>query len=103
MKIIIKRFRGMRPIHPGEILCEDYMVPLGLSAIALAHALGVTPASINDIVRERRDIEKPHPQNVSFLVGPTNRHKDCNDSRRLILYGFIKPFNFIELETFRIV
>jgi addiction module HigA family antidote len=32
------------------------MVPLGLSATALAHALGVTPARINDIVRERRGI-----------------------------------------------
>jgi len=47
---------GMRPVHPGEILREEYMVPLGLSANALAHALGVTPARINDIVRERRGI-----------------------------------------------
>ena len=47
---------GMRPIHPGEILREEYMVPLGLSSNALAHALGVTPARINDIVRERRGI-----------------------------------------------
>jgi addiction module HigA family antidote len=47
---------GMRPVHPGEILREDYMLPLGLSATALAHALGVTPARINDIVRERRGI-----------------------------------------------
>lgn len=47
---------GMRSVHPGEILREDYMVPLGLSATALAHALGVTPARINDIVRERRGI-----------------------------------------------
>jgi addiction module HigA family antidote len=47
---------GMHPIHPGEILREDYMLPLGLSATALAHALGVTPARINDIVRERRGI-----------------------------------------------
>jgi len=31
---------GMRPIHPGEILREEYMVPLGLSSNALAHALG---------------------------------------------------------------
>ena len=46
----------MRPIHPGEILHQEYMVPLGLSANALAHALGVTPARINDIVRERRGI-----------------------------------------------
>ncbi len=47
---------GMRPVHPGEILREEYMVPLGLSANALARALGVTAARINDIVRERRGI-----------------------------------------------
>jgi addiction module HigA family antidote len=47
---------GMRPIHPGEILREDYMAPLGLSANALARALAVTPARINDIVRERRGV-----------------------------------------------
>jgi len=47
---------GMRPIHPGEILREEYMVPMGLSANALAHALGVTPARINDIAREQRGI-----------------------------------------------
>ena len=47
---------GMRPIHPGEVLREEYMVSLGLSSNALAHALGVTPARINDIVRERRGI-----------------------------------------------
>ena len=34
---------GMRPIHAGEILLEDYMKPLGLSSNALARALGVTP------------------------------------------------------------
>lgn len=46
----------MRPIHPGEILREEYMSPFGLSANSLARALGVTPARINDIVRERRGI-----------------------------------------------
>lgn len=47
---------GMRPVHPGEILREDYLEPLGLSATALAKALHVTPARINDIVRERRGV-----------------------------------------------
>jgi addiction module HigA family antidote len=47
---------AMRPIHPGEILRAEYLVPLGLSANALAHELGVTPTRINDIVRERRGI-----------------------------------------------
>jgi addiction module HigA family antidote len=44
------------PIHPGEILREEFMVPLGLSSNGLARALGVTPARIHDIVRERRGI-----------------------------------------------
>jgi antitoxin HigA-1 len=47
---------GMRPIHPGEILREDYLVPLGMSANALATALKVPAPRINDIVRERRGI-----------------------------------------------
>ena len=47
---------GMRPIHPGEILREDYLAPLGLSARALAKALHVPAPRINDIVRERRGI-----------------------------------------------
>ncbi len=47
---------GMRPIHPGEILREEFMAPLGLSANALAAALGITAARVNDIVRERRGV-----------------------------------------------
>ena len=46
----------MRPIHPGEILREEYMAPLGISANALARALGVTPARISEIVRQKRGI-----------------------------------------------
>ena len=47
---------GMRPVHPGEILREDYLLPLGMSANALAKALNVPAPRINDIVRERRGI-----------------------------------------------
>lgn len=47
---------GMPPIHPGEILREEFLVPLGMSANALALALHVTAARINDIVREQRGI-----------------------------------------------
>ncbi len=51
------RFRnGMRPIHPGEILREEYLVPLKMTPNALANALHVTATRINDIVRERRGI-----------------------------------------------
>ena len=44
------------PIHPGEILKRDFMEPMGLSDTALARAIGVTPARINEIVRGRRGI-----------------------------------------------
>jgi len=47
---------GMRPVHPGEVLREDYLEPLGLSAHALALALRVSAPRINDIVREKRGI-----------------------------------------------
>jgi len=47
---------GMRPVHPGEVLREDYLVPLGVSAKTLAKALNVPAARINDIVRERRGV-----------------------------------------------
>jgi len=46
----------MRPIHPGEILREDFLIPLGMSANALAVALRVPAPRINDIVRERRAV-----------------------------------------------
>jgi len=46
----------LRAIHPGEILKEDYLVPLQMSVNALAKALHVTPSRINDIVLGRRGI-----------------------------------------------
>lgn len=46
----------MRPVHPGEVLREDYLVPLRMSANALAKALNVPAPRVNDVVRERRGI-----------------------------------------------
>ena len=46
----------MRPIHPGEILREEFLAPLKMSAHALALELKVAAPRINDIVRERRAI-----------------------------------------------
>jgi addiction module HigA family antidote len=46
----------MRPIHPGEILREEYLAPLKLSANALALALRVPATRIGDILKERRGI-----------------------------------------------
>lgn len=47
---------GMRPVHPGEILKEDFLKPAGLSVNALAKALHVPTPRINDIVLGRRGV-----------------------------------------------
>ena len=47
---------GMRAIHPGEILREDFLKPLQLSANALSKALHVPAGRVNDIVLERRGV-----------------------------------------------
>jgi addiction module HigA family antidote len=50
------RAKKLPPIHPGEILREEFMTPHGLSQNALARALGVPPRRINEIVLEKRGI-----------------------------------------------
>jgi addiction module HigA family antidote len=44
------------PIHPGEILREEFMKPRGLSQDGLARALNVAPRRVNEIVLEKRGI-----------------------------------------------
>ncbi len=46
----------LRPVHPGEVLREDYLVPQGLSVNALATALGVPATRMHEIVKEWRAI-----------------------------------------------
>lgn len=47
---------GMRPVHPGEVLREDYLVPLNMSVNALAMALRVPTTRLHEIVKERRAV-----------------------------------------------
>lgn len=47
---------GMRPVHPGEILREDFLIPLGMSVNALAVALRVPATRLHEIVKERRAV-----------------------------------------------
>ena len=46
----------MRPIHPGEVLQEEYLSPLNLTAHALAQAIRVPATRIHEIVNERRAV-----------------------------------------------
>ncbi len=47
---------NLRPVHPGEVLREDYLAPLGMSVNALALALSVPATRIHEIVKERRAV-----------------------------------------------
>jgi len=60
---------GMRPVHPGEILREDYLIPLGMSANALSKALNVPAPRINDIVRERRGVSADTAMRLARYFG----------------------------------
>jgi addiction module HigA family antidote len=46
----------LSPIHPGEVLLEDFMKPLGISQYRLAKDIGVTPIRISQIVNGQRSI-----------------------------------------------
>jgi addiction module HigA family antidote len=48
--------RDLVPVHPGEVLLEEFMKPLKLSQYALARAIGVPPRRINEIVHGKRAI-----------------------------------------------
>jgi addiction module HigA family antidote len=61
----------MRPIHPGEILREEYLVPLEMSAHALAIALRVPAPRINEIVRERRAVTPDTALRLARFFGTT--------------------------------
>ena len=46
----------LSPIHPGEVLSEDFMIPLGLSQYQLAQDIGVSPIRISQIVSGKRAV-----------------------------------------------
>ena len=48
--------KSLSPIHPGEVLLEDFMKPLGLSQYRVAQDIGVTPIRISQIVNGQRSI-----------------------------------------------
>jgi len=60
---------GMRPVHPGEVLREDFLKPLGMSANALAKALRVPTPRINDVVRGRRGVSADTAMRLARYFG----------------------------------
>jgi len=58
-----------RPVHPGEMLREDFMPDYRLTVSGLADALGVSRQSVNELVRERRAVSPEMALRLGHLFG----------------------------------
>jgi addiction module HigA family antidote len=61
--------KKLDPIHPGEVLLEDFLEPLGLSQYRLAHSITVPPRRINEIVHGTRAISADTALRLSRFFG----------------------------------
>jgi antitoxin HigA-1 len=69
MSVPNRRALQRRPIHPGEILREDFLPDYGLSVSTLAEAVGVSRQSVNELLRERRAMSPEMALRLGKLFG----------------------------------
>ena len=62
---------GMRPIHPGEILSEEFMRPLGITTAALASSLNAPVAEVNDVIRRQSGVSGGLAKKLSMHLKTT--------------------------------
>ena len=55
-EVLIMAAKKIPPVHPGEILFEEFLKPMGISQYRLAHDINVPPRRINEIVHGKRSI-----------------------------------------------
>ena len=59
----------IRPVHPGEVLLEDFLKPLGITQYRLAKEMKVYPRKINEIVHGKRGITADTALRLSHYFG----------------------------------
>jgi addiction module HigA family antidote len=69
----MKHPKKMPPIHPGEVLLEDFLKPFGISQYRLAKDLKVPPRRINEIIHGTRSITADTALRLSRYFGTTDR------------------------------
>ena len=73
----------MSPIHPGEVLLQEYLEPFGVTQHKLAVAIGVPPRRINEIVHGKRRISADSALRLARYFGTTERFwlnlQSCHD------------------------
>lgn len=65
--------KKLPPVHPGEILLEDFLKPLGLSQYRLAKSLSVPPRRINEIVLGKRAVTADTALRLARFFGTSDR------------------------------
>jgi addiction module HigA family antidote len=63
--------RKLSPIHPGEVLAEEFLTPLGVSQYRLAKSIGVPPRRVNEIVLRKRGITADTALRLGRFFGTT--------------------------------
>ena len=59
------------PVHPGEVLREEFLKPLGLSVAAVAKGLGVSPGTVYPLLRVQRGVSAELAMRLARYVGTT--------------------------------
>ena len=65
--------KKLDPIHPGEILLEEFLKPLGISQYRLAKDINVSPRRINEIVHGKRSVSADTALRLARYFGTTDR------------------------------
>ena len=71
--MIHNRSVTVKSIHPGEILLEEYLKPLGISQNALSRALAITPKTVSEIVLGKRGISPETSMRLGKFFGQSLR------------------------------
>ena len=65
--------KKLKPIHPGEILREEFLKPMGISQYRLAKSISVPPRRINEIVQGKRAVSVNTALRLSLFFGLSER------------------------------
>lgn len=96
--------------HPGEILSEDFLKPLGISQYSLAKAIGVPPRRINEIIQGKRGISTDTALRLAVFFGTDAQswinlqtHYDTEQIKANLAdtLARIKPFQVVNKELCR--
>jgi len=89
----------IEPIHAGEILLEEFMIPFGISQNSLAKSLKVTPRRINEIVNKKRAITADTALRLSKFFGNSAEFWMNLQNRYELEMARDKSFNTIDEEV----